>query len=59
MKPIHMITETKYYNIKVKCDLLGDIVIVCDYASRTVNNDHRYIIKVDSMQDMWRKLLME
>ena len=52
MKPIHMITETKYYNIKVKCDLLGDIVIVCDYASRTVNNDHRYIIKVDSMQDM-------
>ncbi len=52
MKPIHMITETKYYNIKVECDLLGDTVVICDFGSRIKNNDHRHIIKVNSIDDV-------
>jgi len=28
MKPIHMITATRYYHIEAVYDLLGDVVIV-------------------------------
>jgi len=52
MKPIHMITPTKYYHIEAVYDLLGDTVIVCDYGSRAVKSDHRHIVKVDSMDDV-------
>jgi len=50
MKLIHMITETKCYNIKVECDFFGDVVIVCKHESRAANKDHSYIVEVDLME---------
>lgn len=52
IKATHTITEIKCYGIAVECDLLGDTVIVCDFASRIKNNDHRHIIKIDSMDEV-------
>jgi len=52
MKPARMIIAIKCYDIEAVYDLLGDTVIVCDYGSRAVNNDHRHIVKVDSMDDV-------
>jgi len=45
VKPIHMITPTKYYHIEAVYDLLGDTVTTCDYEIRAVNDDCRSALK--------------
>ena len=49
IKSIHLITDSKYYDISVSYDLLGDLVVISDYGSRISNHHHRLTKKVDSM----------
>lgn len=56
MKSIHLVTDSKYYDISVSYDLLGDLVVVSDYGSRISNHHHRLTKKVESMDDATKEV---
>ena len=51
VESIHLVTDSKYYNISVSYDLLGDLVVVSDYGSRISNHHHRLIKRVESKDE--------
>jgi len=56
VKSIHLVTDSKYYDISVSYDLLGDLVVVSDYGSRISNHHHRLTKKVDSMEEATKEV---
>ena len=47
---IRLETETRYYTVKYQEDLLGDIVIICDFGSKSTHRAKRHTIFVDSIE---------
>ena len=47
---IRLETETRYYTIKYQEDLLGDIVIICDFGSKSTHRAKRHTIFVGSIE---------
>ena len=48
---IQLETDTKFYRITTIYDLLGDLLVVCDYDSKLTKFVHRKNIHVSSMDE--------
>ena len=48
---IQLETDTKFYSITTIYDLLGDLLVVCDYGSKLTKFTHRKNIYVTSIAE--------